>query len=150
MIQRIQTIWLLLASLISMLLLLDWHTGYVFYADIPQGFGSVVRKLSVTEHFPGLLLAAIMIVLPLITIFLYKTRKRQRSLCFVSILACISFIAVSLMRIENFKTSTSPAPTNGHYDLASLIPVATMVFLILAIRGINKDEKLIRSMDRLR
>jgi hypothetical protein len=150
MIQRIQTIWLFLAALTSALLMLNWHTGYVFFADIPEGFGSVVKRLTVTEHFPSLLIAAVMIILPLVAIFMYGDRKRQRLMAIMTILACISFTAVNLMRIENFKRTNSPAPTNGSYDLGSLLPVLVIVFLILAIRGINKDQKLIKSMDRLR
>ncbi len=150
MIQRIQTVWLLLAAIISALLLLDWHTGYVFMADIPQGFGSVVKRLTVTEHFPSLIIAVVMLLVPFITIFMFKDRKRQRMMAIVSILACISFIGVNLMRIENFKNETAPTPTNGSYDVGSVIPAVVIVLLILAIRGINKDEKLIKSMDRLR
>ena len=150
MIQRIQTVWLLLAAIISALLLLDWHTGYVFMADIPQGFGSVVKRLTVTEHFPSLIIAVVMLLVPFIAIFMFKDRKRQRMMTIVSILACISFISVNLMRIENFKNETAPTPTNGSYDVGSVIPAVVIVLLILAIRGINKDEKLIKSMDRLR
>ena len=150
MIQRIQTVWLLLAAIISALLLLDWHTGYVFMADIPQGFGSVVKRLTVTEHFPSLIIAVVMLLMPFIAIFMFKDRKRQRMMTIVSILACISFISVNLMRIENFKNETAPTPTNGSYDVGSVIPAVVIVLLILAIRGINKDEKLIKSMDRLR
>ena len=150
MIQRIQTVWLLLASLISATLLLSWHTGYVFAADVAQGFGSVVKRLTVTEHFPTLIIAVMMILVPLIAIFMFKDRKRQKMLTFVSILACLGFISVNLMRIENFKQDTAPTPTNGSYDAGSVIPVIVLVFLILAIRGINRDEKLIKSMDRLR
>ena len=150
MIQRIQTLWLFLATLISATLLLGWHTGYVFAADIPQGFGSVVKRLTITEHFPTLIIAVVMILVPLIAIFMFKDRKRQKMLSLVSILACIAFIGVNLMRIENFKKTTAPTPTNGSYDAGSVIPAIVIVFLILAIRGINRDEKLIKSMDRLR
>lgn len=150
MIQRIQTLWLFLASIISALLFLDWHTGYVFKADIAQGFGSIVKTLTVTEHFPTLIISVVMILVPLVAIFMFKDRKRQKMMVITSVLACIAFIAVNLMRIENFKKVTAPTPTNGSYDIGSIIPVLVIVFLILALRGINKDEKLIKSMDRLR
>ncbi len=150
MIQRIQSIWLLVAALISGLLFLNWHTGYVFKADIAQGFGMVVRRLTVTEHFPTLIIAVVMTVLPLIAIFMFRNRKQQRAMSIAGIFACISFVSVNLMRIENFKNTTSPAPANGSYDIGSVIPAFVIVVLILAIRGINKDEKLVRSMDRLR
>lgn len=150
MIQRIQTIWLLVAALLSVTLMLDWYTGYVYKADIAQGFGVSVTRLTVTSHFPTLIIAVIMIVLPIIAIFMFRNRKQQRALILVSLLSCISFISVNLMRINNFNTTTSPAPVNGNYQVGSVVPLFVMLFLILALRGVNKDDKLIKSMDRLR
>jgi hypothetical protein len=150
MIQRIQSLWLFLAALVSALLMLDWYTGYVYKADIAQGFGSVVKRLTVTEHFPSLIIAVVMVLVPLIAIFMFRNRKQQRSMTLVGILSCISFISVNLMRINNFNTSTAPTPTNGSYQAGSVLPVFVILFLILALSGINKDEKLIKSMDRLR
>jgi hypothetical protein len=149
MIQRIQSVWFLLAALLSALLMMDWYTGYVYKADVPSGIGSVVSYLRVTNHFPSLLLAVAMIILPLITIFFFKDRKRQRSLGLLSVLLAIAFIAVSLMRIENFK-NTSPMPKDGSYQAGMVIPAIVIVFLMFAISGIRKDDKLVKSMDRLR
>lgn len=36
------------------------------------------------------------------------------------------------------------------YEVGSVFPIVALVFLVLALRGIRKDEKLIRSADRLR
>ena len=149
MIQRIQSLWLLIAALISTLLMLDWYTGYVYKADVPQGLGSVVSYLRVTNHFPSLLVAVAMILIPFIAIFFFKDRKRQRSLSWIAVLLNIAFIAVSLMHIENFK-NTSPMPSNGSYQAGIVVPVVAIVFLVMAINGIRRDEKLVKSMDRLR
>jgi len=150
MIQRIQTLWLFLAALVSSLLMLDWYTGYVYKADIAQGFGTIVKRLTVTEHFPTLIIAVVMVLVPLIAIFMFKNRKQQRALTLMGILSCISFISVNLMRINNFNKVTAPSPTNGSYQAGSVLPAFVVLFLILALRGVNKDEKLIKSMDRLR
>lgn len=150
MIQRRQTLWLFLAALLSATLMLNWYTGYVYQADIAQGFGIVVKDLSVRSHFPTLIIAVVMTLLPLITIFMFKNRKQQRGMVAAGLLACFSFIGVNLMRINNFNHTTAPAPANGSYQLGSVIPVVVVVFLILALRGISKDEKLVKSMDRLR
>ncbi len=150
MIQRIQSLWLFLAALLSGLMMINWYTGWVYSADIRRGFETIVQRLTVTEHFPSLIIAVVMALLPLIAIFMFRDRKRQRMMSIVSILAAIAFIGVNLMRINNFNETTAPTPQNGSYMAGSVIPVAVIVFLILAIRGINKDEKLIKSMDRLR
>ncbi|HRO41361.1 MAG TPA: DUF4293 domain-containing protein [Flavipsychrobacter sp.] len=150
MIQRIQTLWLFLAALISGLMMLDWYTGYVYKADIPEGFGSAVKYLTVRSDFPSLVIAMGMTLLPLIAIFLFKDRKKQRAQTLLAMLVSVGFIAINLFRISNFNKNTSPAPANGSYQLGSLLPVLVILFLILALRGINKDEKLVKSMDRLR
>lgn len=149
MIQRIQSLWLLIASLISALLMIDWYTGYVYKADVPHGLGAIVTYLRIADHFPSLLIAVVMVALPLVTIFFFKNRKRQRSLSRIALLTSIAFIAVSLMHIENFK-NTSPMPRNGSYRAGIVVPVIVIVFLFMAINGIKKDEKLVKSMDRLR
>lgn len=140
----------MLAALLSALLMLEWHTGYVYKADIAEGFGSTVKYLSVRSDFPSLVLVLGMTVLPLVAIFLFKNRKKQKSQAMFALLVSVGFIALNLFRIENFNSSTAPTPQNGAYQLGSLLPVFVILFLILAIRGINKDEKLVRSIDRLR
>ncbi len=150
MIQRKQTLWLFIASLLSVTLLLNWYTGWVYKADMAQGFGMVVQKLTVLQHYPSLILAVMMIALPVVAVFRYKDRKQQRGLSLFSILASISFIGVNLMRINHFNETTAPAPQNGSYQAGMVVPVFVILFLILAIRGISRDEKLVKSMDRLR
>ena len=149
MIQRIQTVWLLLASLFSATLFLDWYTGYIYKADVQQGIGSVVSYLRVTDFFPLLIIAVAMTIMPLQAVFFFKNRKRQKSIGWLSLLVSVGFIAVSLMHVENFK-NTSPMPKNGSYQAGVVIPAIVIVFIVFAISGIRKDEKLVKSMDRLR
>jgi Ni/Fe-hydrogenase subunit HybB-like protein len=153
MIQRIQTIWLLLASLLSATMLMDWYTGYVYKADIPSGMaGSTVRIWKVTEHFPSLIIVVVMMLVPLLAIFMFKNRKKQRAVVLAGVLACMSFTSVNLMHINNLRKTMTPPPVTGSdsYMPASVMPAVVLVFMILAITGIRKDEKLVRSMDRLR
>jgi len=146
MIQRIQTIWLLLAALAAFAL---FYTD-VYRAEFAAG-GSmpVLKHLRVAEHYPSLLVAVVVVLIPLAAIFLFKNRKRQRSLAWGGVLATLGFISVNLMRIGNFNNQI-PQPVNGAYQAGSVLPVVVLIFLILAIRGINRDEKLVRSLDRLR
>lgn len=151
MIQRIQTIWLFLAALLSGLLFINGLTGYVYQADVPSGFaGIVVQKLTVTSHFPTLILAVMMTLVPLVAIFLFRNRRLQQRLAFGGIIACMGFMSVNLMRIANYQEMATPAPVNGSYMPASIIPILVLVLLVLAILAIRKDDKLVRSMDRLR
>jgi hypothetical protein len=146
MIQRKQTLWLLLAALLN--------TG-VFFFDlyhahtIVDGMDTLTR-LRVADHFPSLLVALIMVAVPFITIFLFKNRKQQQRMALISILACISFISLVLMRVNSLNGAV-PAPTDGAYWIGAILPVVSIVLLIMAIIGISKDEKMVRSsFDRLR
>jgi hypothetical protein len=148
MIQRIQTLWLFLAAFVSGLLFIM----PVYKYEIPAlpGVGNSAQLLQASQFYPLLIIAAVMTLIPLIAIFMYLNRKRQRRMAIISILACISFIGVMMMKINNIKQGT-PAPVNEQYVIpGSLLPVLPIIFLIMAIIGINKDEKLVRSMDRLR
>ena len=147
MIQRIQSIWLLVTALLcAALLKLDLYTAHVVENGV-----DTLKSLRVNDHYPSLLLVIVLIALPLVNIFLYKNRKRQKSLIAFNIVALGGFLATLLMRVGSFTNpAQGPAPTNGSYGVGAIIPVVCMMLLILALRGINKDEKLVRSLDRLR
>lgn len=146
MIQRKQTIWLLLAALISACV---FFFDLYFIKTVTDGVETITH-LRVNDHFPTLLIALIMIILPVVTIFMFKNRKRQRNMAMVSLLATISFIAMVLMR-ANTMNETATGTGEASYWIGSVLPVISIIFLILAIIGINKDEKMVRaSYDRLR
>lgn len=148
MIQRIQSVWLFLAALASGGLFISPLYKY----DIPgiPGLGEQAHFLTAARFYPLLLIAAVMTLLPLIAIFMFKERKKQKGMAIGALLACIAFIGVMIMRIGHIKQG-APAPTNDQYLIpGALLPVLAIVFLILAMRGIAKDDKLVKSMDRLR
>lgn len=146
MIQRIQSVWLLLAALTATAV---FYTD-VYRAQVTSTTGIISEHLRVGSHFPSLLVAVLMTLLPLVAIFLFRNRKKQRNMVWIGVLATIGFIAVNLMRISSFNNDTSVRITDKTYYIGSVLPVIVLIFLFLAIRGINKDEKLIRSIDRLR
>ena len=145
MIQRKQSVYLFLAALLN---------AGVFIFDLYQYHTQVsgidtLGKVRVNDNFAALLIATLITLLPLITIFLFNTRKRQISLSLVSVLGVFSFIALLLWRV-NGVSKMIPPPTNGSYWIGSVLPVISLVFLIMAIMGIRSDEKLVKSVDRLR
>jgi hypothetical protein len=96
-----------------------------------------------------LLLALVITVLPFVAIFMFGNRKRQKTITLLSMVFTIGFIALTLLRVSSFNNGTS-APTNGSYWIGSVLPVVSVIFHFLALQGIRKDEKLIKSLDRLR
>jgi hypothetical protein len=100
------------------------------------------------DHF--LLVAYIIALgmLSLICIFLFKNRKLQFRLTILALILTIGYLFLQYITIEKFKTEN--AIQTGSYQVSALLPIVMSIFLILAARGIYKDEKLVKSLDRLR
>ena len=136
MLQRIQTIWLLLASASAFLSLkLPYYTG-TSKTGIP-GY-----NLLGTENFGVMLLTIAIGVLALITIFLYKNRKLQLRLCILGILLEALLIFLYYNEIKNY--------FEGTYSLTALLQGCIALFFFLAAKSINADEKIIKDSNRLR
>ena len=141
MIQRIQTLWLLLAAIFSFLTFkLPFYSG-----NKPSKEGTHqpenVTLDSASEIFI-MVLASVVIILCFIALVMYKKRKQQLNITIVNIIFSIVLVVLYFLQIQKF--------TTGNLALSSLFTLAVPVFLFLAARGIWKDEKLIKSLDRLR
>lgn len=78
----------------------------------------------------------------LVAIFLYKNRKLQIQLSLSGLLLQLIVLVLYFLETKKF--------TEGNFALSSIFTFIIPVLFILAWMGIRKDEKLIRSMDRLR
>lgn len=155
MIQRVQTIWFLLAALALILMLffplvskidrsteLEIHTVGL-YQDAVGKPGSGILK----EQFTPLLVTNIAVaVICFFNIFNFKRRTMQKRIAVVSILLIGGFA----FWCSIFAQKLPGGLTGATFDFAAYLPIASIIFCIMAIFGINKDEKLIRSADRLR
>lgn len=142
MIQRIQSIWLLLAAVAAFVTLrFSFYSGNIINAETKQkGYQLLTAQSNIllTILSAGVGLAA------LLCIFLYKNRKQQTKIIWLVLL--VSIINIVLFFVESRKYIAG----EGNYDLTAAIVFAVPIFLILALRGIRKDEKLVKSLDRLR
>lgn len=144
MIQRIQSVWLFTASFISGSLFIFPLYHYTL------GNTNTAILMTAKSEYLLLVLASIMTVLPIVALFMYSNRKRQKGIAWMSMLSSAGFVIAMLMKIENLKQGIPPA-TNDNFALPGpIIPLVSIVFLLLALKGIRKDEELIRSVDRLR
>ncbi len=155
MIQRIQSVWFFFATACIFSLFLFPYLQVLN----PDGSASLVKVMGVyqniagqqvqTQAFLGLTIATVILALiPFITIFLYKDRKKQVMLSYLAIAMVIAF---SFWLIQTAKGVLGPVELRAeNYGIGTLLPSITILFLILAIRGIKKDDKLIKSADRLR
>ena len=136
MIQRIQSIWLLIASLVTFLTLkLSFYSG----TYLPD---NLYHQLNGTQNM-GLMIATIALgVLTLITVFLFKNRVTQLWLCIVAILLDLLLIFLYYQQTKDF--------SRGDYAFTAVLHIVIIAALVLAARGINSDEKLIKDSNRLR
>jgi hypothetical protein len=155
MIQRVQSIYFLLASLAIFSLFIFPVAHDVIIDNLPKtikitGLYEIIGGQSVqTASFLVLTIAAVIIaLLPLFLIFLYKERKKQLNLSYGLILLIIGFSFWMAQTIKNATENSNIAVNN--YSIGALLPSVAIIFMILAIKGIKRDEKLIRSADRLR
>ena len=137
MIQRIQSIYLLIAAVIS--------GGLQFVFHLWENVKGVIIFAKDNMVYFGLFLASA--VLALITIFLFKNRKLQFVLGRLNII--LNFILLGLFVYQSLSLSgeTSDVSEKG---IGMLLPIISIVFLVLANKAIKKDEDLVKSVDRLR
>jgi len=137
MLQRIQSIWLLLASACA---IVSFKVPF-FSGTNKEGIPSF-NLVPDADHFVLMLLTIVVAVLSLVCIFLYRNRTTQMRIVLLTMFIQIGLLAFYIKETMAFITGT--------YALTSILQVLILVFLFLAIRGINHDNKLIRDSDRLR
>lgn len=145
MIQRIQSIFLLLSSVGFLGLFgLPFATSGT---SIPQLLADNVYNV---QDSPILMaLAGVGGLVCLGAIFLYNNRQLQIKLSYLSIVCAVLLILVTILLIYNERTITEHAESiNDGFGI--YLPVLSIVLSILAGRYIKKDENIVRSMDRLR
>ena len=139
MIQRIQTVWLFLAALFAALTYkFPFYSGNVINKENVQRF----EKLLASSNFLVLIFTAGLIVGTIIMIFMYKNRKQQMWLTAAAAGLSIINIVLYFTELKKF--------ISGNMSLTAVFALAIPVFLFLAINGIWKDEKLVKSLDKLR
>lgn len=138
MIQRQQTLWLILSFIAALLsFVFPFATG-----NLVENNTVTIKTLDAGSDFLLLVLTGICLVIAGITIFLYRNRKQQGWLC-------IAGAVVSAGILVMYGTAFSKL-SSGTLALSSILPLMMFLGFILAWRNIRKDEKLIKSLDKLR
>jgi len=154
MIQRIQTVFLLLAilALIAFNIFPYWQTtpgeGGENFLLMSYGF----IRASETNIFPNVSLytlvggiSALAMIIVLIEIFRYKNRVLQMKLAIAN-----SFLMSINLALMIYFIFTLQKEYQGTFGIGIFIYALAMLLNILSRRFIQKDEKLVRSVDRLR
>jgi len=138
MIQRKQTLWLLLSTIAALLcFMFPFATGKAMVKGIETD-----TSLKADSNFLLLLCTGASLILSAVIIFLYKDRKLQGRLCLLGLLLAALIIFLYITQMGKMTKST--------LALFCVLPFAVLAGYFLAFRNIRQDEKLIRSLDKLR
>jgi hypothetical protein len=146
MIQRIQSIFLLLSSATMGLLFAvpfatSEKTDTAMFSD---------KIYNVYDHPALMAIAGLAGLLALINIFLFKKRGVQIRLDYLYITLGVVLLALVIFLIfGSGKVSSADIGINENY-LGLGLPIVGIICAFLANRFINKDQKIVKSMDRLR
>jgi hypothetical protein len=154
MIQRIQTVYLLIAEmLIGTLFFVPFGEivakgGSIYQFDIKGIYLEGIQKPEIIySSLPLVILWIMSLILILATIFLFKNRILQMRLSTINI-----FILLGLSGLIFYYVWSSAKLLSGVYSLTIYLvfPVIAAILIYLAIRAIAKDELLVRSINRIR
>ena len=129
MLQRIQSVWMLLSVL-----------GSAFLFVTAQDLNTIL--------FDGFVSGAaiVLVLLGLFSIFNFKSRLRQLLLNYISIIINVLLIGVLVYGLLNLSGGIA-FPEKG---IEPIFPLLSVICLLIANHYIRKDDKLVKSVDRLR
>lgn len=153
MLQRIQTVYLLIITVLTALMifmpLAVLQTGDTFYKFDVFGVNTVVPEPELLYPTWGLfVLTALIALLALFTIFMYKKRMLQIRFCIFNAILMVGFYGFFGYLIYTMKQELGDLSVSVRIALS--FPLINLILDYLAIRNIGADEVLVRSLDRLR
>lgn len=153
--QRIQTVFLLIASAINLLLLglnmAEIEVGtQVYFFDLFSLKNPETNEVLHETYFIFPLLS-LSVLLSLIIITLYKKRQLQIKLAQLNLFLQLAFIATLFFIIDDVVNAIQwDGEAITHYGIGTYLSLLPLVFIYLAVRYIKKDEAMIRAADRIR
>lgn len=155
MIQRIQSVYLLLAGILPAFTITTplarfsmKEEGYLTLSALGLRASETAQPTATQPVYLVLaVLAVVLIALSLVNIFGYKNRRRQVRVCNWSVALTVAwyvaYIGICVLFTQQTATAFTPA-------LCAALPFLTLVLTLLARRAIKKDEELVRAADRIR
>jgi peptidoglycan/LPS O-acetylase OafA/YrhL len=156
MIQRIQTLFLIVAGISAIALfflpvasfLTEYYYLKLYLYSLKNMTPNSELQFGILTVFPLLLVNLGILLSIVVAIFDYKNRIRQvkfvRLALFLSMLLMLG-IFLLYPNIVSGKTDASP-----EFEIGAYVPIINLLFLFLANRHILKDERIVRSSSRLR
>jgi hypothetical protein len=147
MIQRIQTVFILVAGLLvgSLYVLKFAHLSVNQELHTFTAYGIFKGETLVFDGLPIMILIGIIALIHLVIIFMYKKRIRQ-----IRMLAFTIVLLLGLFGLFFYFTYAGFDDAKVAFKAPIVFPFLAIILDYLAIRAIGKDEALVRSMDRIR
>lgn len=146
MIQRIQSLLLLLAAVALLsLMVLPFATTEIAIQSSPILNDGVYN---LKDNFA--LLGAFLLggLLSLGAIFMYQNRQNQLKVARIAFIATL--IGMILVVVFYFNDVSNQGSEEIKDGIGAYLPILAMILILVALRLIGKDEELVKSMDRLR
>lgn len=156
MIQRVQSIFLLLITVMMSFLLLRSYAEIKLFGDQTLVFrthGILMQSgseiISVYKNtFPVIILTLLTALLSFCTIFFFNHRILQIRLCMLNAVLIFSLLLIMFIyfisTLDDFKT------IHHSFKLPMIFPILSIIFCLMASRNIQKDEALVNSYNRIR
>ncbi len=155
MIQRIQTIYLLIVTILSGITLFSVQAGFLGNVDAAHYILNYKGIFQIQNNGVDFVknvwaltaLCAIIPVVALLTIFMYKKRLLQIRLSIINSVLLAGYYALLFIYLWQAGTALQ---ADWYLEMVTAFPLVNIILTFLAIRAIGKDEALIKSLNRLR
>ncbi len=148
MIQRVQTLWMILAAIAAFLTIkFSFYSGTLAIQEGANAVTSMAtdgsyQLVTATGNFLILILTSALGTGIFINIFLFKHRSIQIRIIIAAIIVECLIVFLYIRETQKF--------SQGNFNIAAILHILIILFLIFAARGIYKDSKLIKDSNRLR
>lgn len=146
MIQRIQTIYLLIAAIL--MAVTAFSPLFIVGSQVVNAM-AIVEAGEVIKPTWGIVSVAVLTsIVSLLAIFMFKNRKLQVKFVNVAIVLGFFFYVTTLVYMLSYYDNFFGILSSVSFGV--ILPLCAIIFMFLAKGRIAKDEKLVRSLDRIR
>lgn len=148
MIQRVQTLWMILAAIAAFLTIkFSFYSGTLALQNATDTMTSMATDgsyhiVTATDNFFILILTSALGTGIIINLFLFKHRSIQIRIIIAAIIMECLIIFLYIRETQKF--------SQGNFNIAAILHILIILFLIFATKGIYNDSKLIKESNRLR
>ncbi len=155
MLQRVQSVYLFLVFVFAILFFVlpigQFITDTAVFSFRLLRYGYFFEHTGFSANLQNTLLIilwASILILTLVMIFQYRKRMLQIRLGKLNMLLHVFLIMLTFFFLDGLRSQADIVGFN--YGAGVVFPVVSLLFILMAIRAIRKDEELVRSADRFR